>query len=107
MKVNIGKYPKNPKKDRKFKIEINDHDLSNIPAVLSPIILELLKGYKEKTVDQHPGGMTYEDWIYVIDAMIEAFEIIIRDNPEEMFEKHYKINLGFMLFSEYYNALWF
>ena len=50
MKVNIGKYPKNPNKDRRVKIKIEDHDAwyaGHTLALIAYPLLQKLKSCKQ------------------------------------------------------------
>jgi len=89
MHVSIGKYPHNPKKDRKIKVKIHDYDIWNTDVTLAIVILPLLKANKE--LKRGSGYVDDEDvseefrsndqarWEYVLDEMIWAFDAIL--NP--------------------------
>ena len=48
MRVYIGRYPKNPEKQRKIDVRIDPWDTWNMDSTLVPIILPMLKQLKEK-----------------------------------------------------------
>jgi hypothetical protein len=110
MKVHIGKYPKNPNKERKVKIEIEKFDLWDFKCV-NMIILEWLKKFREmkqsghpcdiplfsQTHEHHTDQMAFdfyidsnpsyeqcmEEWKSIIDKMIWSFnEIITEENGD-------------------------
>jgi hypothetical protein len=102
MKAHIGRYPKNPKLDRKIKIEIEPHDAWNVDDTISLIAIPLLKKYREnlhgcpgilcpeildkdgKYVDSdHEAGM--EAWKLILDKMIWAHEQVIDEKFEEFY----------------------
>ena len=98
MKVNIGKYPKNPNKEQKISIQIDPWDTWNMDTTLALIVTPMLKQLKEKkhgapyvddedvpeelrkssapptknewdTDDNH-----FKRWDWVMDEMIFAFD---------------------------------
>ena len=65
-----------------------------------------------------PIGLTHEKWIKIVDAMIEAFKLMLVEdtNPQTRSrkEQYYfsknrrkKINYGLRLFIKYFNNLWY
>ena len=65
-----------------------------------------------------PIGLTHEKWIEIVDAMIEAFKLMLVEdtNPQTRSrkEQYYfsknrrkKINYGLRLFIKYFNNLWY
>lgn len=65
-----------------------------------------------------PYGMTHEQWAKIVDAMIEAFKLIIIEEPTNFNsskkERYYtsknrqkKIRYGLHLFIKYYHNLWY
>lgn len=98
MKVFIGKYPKNPNKERRVNIRIDSWDTWNMDSTLSLIILPMLKQLKEQkqgspfvSDDDVPDALKstsappkesewdtddnwFARWDYVLDEMIFAFE---------------------------------
>jgi len=103
MRVSIGKYPHNPKKDRKIKVKIHDYDIWDTDVTLAIVILPLLKAIKElkrgsgyvddedvleefRSTSAPPKKQEYDidenhhaRWEYVLDEMIWAFDAIL--NP--------------------------
>lgn len=65
-----------------------------------------------------PIGLTHEKWIEIVDAMIEAFKLMLIEdtNPQTRSKKEQyyfsknrrkKINYGLRLFIKYFNNLWY
>jgi hypothetical protein len=105
MKVKIGKYPKNPSRDRKISIEITDDDTFSLDHTLALIIHPALVKIKEKFVQypSHPGSLSSaQEWLEIIDCMIFSFEKVINND----YWDEDKIQKGFDLFGKYYQNLW-
>ena len=108
MKVNIGKYPKSDKTERKIKIEIDDYDTWDAYTTLSYIIHPLLVRYKEKN-DCHPGNLTEEEWDIILDKMIHSFYCIMQDMVwKHMGDQEYnsRIQEGLDLFAKHFRNIW-
>lgn len=67
-----------------------------------------------------PMGMTHEQWENIVDAMIEAFRLLIIEEDysdrwsmtdkqwkQQSKNKRKKINYGLRMFIKYYNNLWY
>ena len=67
-----------------------------------------------------PMGMTHEQWENIVDAMIEAFKLLIIEEDfsdrwimtdkqwkQQSKNKRKKINYGLRMFIKYYNNLWY
>jgi hypothetical protein len=121
------------KNKRKIKVHIDDYDLWSMDETLGYIILPMSKRlkeikhghpyvHKEDVPDTIPsdapdGWSTTEQWDWVLDEMIYAFEFKSGDNSDwedkfsdysrEEYEKtRDRIQNGFRLFGKYYQALW-
>lgn len=109
MKVQIGKYPKNPAKERKISVKIEDHDVWSLDSTLALIIhpaLILLKSKKHgspnvsdndvpeelkstsapaKETEYDVDDNHHKRWEWVLDEMIFAFDEVIQDRALELF----------------------
>lgn len=116
MKVKIGDYPKNPAKDRKVLIHIDDWDTFSLDHTLAYIIHPALIKYKEKIKKSpcHPPFISSEiEWMEILDCMIFSFEKKLNDddgtvyNDIEQTKKNIaEIQKGFDYFGKYYQDLW-
>lgn len=135
MKVHIGKWPKDPNKERKVDVRIDSYDTWEAFETLSLIILPLLKKFKEENNgtpitddDDVPESLksnlvqtesNYEidvnyhaRWEWILDEMIFAFESIVDNSWEDQFYKEgyeeydNRIKNGLILFGKYFRALW-
>ena len=98
-----------------------DAEHFSLDTSLSLYIYSQLCYFREYCADcGTPCGMTHEQWIRIIDAMIEAFKLMIieEDNSDRWLlskkEQHYlsknkqkKINFGLRMFIKYYHNLWY
>jgi hypothetical protein len=79
---------------------------------LSKDILKYLIPFKKLNRFSYPGfdeANTFKKWNIVLDKMILAFELIIKDDWSnvKMIEKNQKkIDEGLKLFSKYFQSLW-
>ena len=112
MKVYIGKYPKNPIKERKIDIRIDRWDTWSMDHTLALIILPMLKQLKatkhgapgsivefQQTSDQYPQLVFdfykegnddaweagHQHWMEILDKMIWSFEQVLEDDWEEQY----------------------
>lgn len=148
MKYKFGKYPKYPwwrrmlqrPKDQKVKIKIDPWDIWNVYLTVSSMLVPLLKHYRKNIfgapyVDQEdlpphlrsevedpPTKIMHEQWEYVVDAMIWAFEYDKDSLMDDCFDDsndtggkfdkekydalHKKLMNGRWLFAKYFDALW-
>lgn len=114
MKINIGKYPIDPKKKRKISVKLDDYDVWDVGETLAEVIVPLLKKLKQvkdgipnvqdddlpedirTKYPVEPNDYFHADytpihmeriaakWEYAIDAMIFAFDSY-RTNWEDQF----------------------
>ncbi len=111
MKVHIGKYPKNPFKERKVDVKIDKYDYWNLDSTLAHIIVPALKQFRAN-INSIPGDFsaklhnesysqlsfdfineTYKEaeeivfnqWKETVDKMIWSFEQILADDNEEQY----------------------
>jgi hypothetical protein len=132
MKVYIGRYPKNSKKERKISVKIDPWDTWSMDHTLAYIVAPMLKQLRETkhgapftddadvpehlrtsaapptenewdTDDNH-----FKRWDWIMDEMIFAFESKLIDDVDwEHREAHHeRIANGFRLFGKYYEHLW-
>ena len=112
MKVKIGNYQKNPSKDRKISVEIDDWDTFSLDHTLALIIHPALIKFKEKE-NGHPSGLSEKEWHDILDCMIFSFGKKLNDddgmvcNDIEQTKKNIaEIQKGFDYFGKYYQNLW-
>jgi hypothetical protein len=55
-----------------------------------------------------PAQMSNSEWLEILDKMIMAFELIVRNDGSRIYTafEHERIDVGLNLFREYYMALW-
>lgn len=112
MKVFIGRYPKDPTKERKISIRIDRWDTWGMYHTLALIILPMLKQLKEtkhgapgsmpafeQTTNQYPQmsftfykeddeeawRQGFEQWNVILDKMIWSFEQLLDENWDEQY----------------------
>lgn len=109
MKIFMGRYPKNPIKERTVRVQIDKHDTwsmyQTLAFVVHPMLVQLKEGKhgsphvddvdvpdnlkstnagpKEKEWDTDE--FWHDRWDYVLDEIIWAFAQIIRDDRESQF----------------------
>jgi len=98
-----------------------DAEHFSLDTSLSLYIYSQLCYFREYCADfGTPCGMTHEQWLRIVDAMIEAFKLMIveEDYSERWLlskkEQYYlsknqqkKINFGLKMFIKYYHNLWY
>ena len=98
-----------------------DAEHFSLDTSLSLYIYSQLCYFREYCADcGTPCGMTHEQWIRIVDAMIEAFKLMIveEDYSDRWLlskkEQHHlsknkqkKINFGLKMFIKYYHNLWY
>ena len=113
MKVHIGKYPKNSKKERKISVKIDSWDTWNMDSTLALIILPMLKQLKEQKggapfvemndVPEHlraeikdgeTDDLHFARWDYVLDEMIFAFESYCNDWEDTFWKTKPELDLS-------------
>ena len=104
------------RRTQKVKVRIDKWDTWSMDCTLAPIILPMLKQLKA-TTHGYPADLTEQEWDYVLDEMIWAFEQKCRDDwmsdfnynkwDREGADAHQKrMSQGFALFGKYYENLW-
>lgn len=117
MKILINKYPKDPNKERKVKIQIDPWDTWNMDSTLALIVVPMLKQLKEKThgapyvvdedVPEHlrksaapptknewdTDDNHFKRWEWVMDEMIFAFESKNTDWEEQFWKVKPEIDM--------------
>ena len=88
----------------------------NLDSTLAMINYSYLCYFREHCLHGCPANMTMEKWKKIIDSMILAFELMIKeDNTKELFgkelieyskNKQKKINFGLRMFIKYFSDLW-
>jgi len=118
MKVKIGNYPKyrfyhgllyswfNYSPKQSVKVKIDTYDTFSMDHTLACIILPMLKQLKE-TTHCYPGNLTRAKWEQIQDRMIYAFEHKLMEFEDTDPNSDEKMQEGFKLFGEYYQALWY
>ena len=97
-----------------------DAEHFSLDASLSLYIYSQLCYFREHCMYGSPMGMPFEKWQEIIDAMIEAFELlIVEDDYSDRWimsdkkwkqlskNKQKKINYGLRMFIKYYGNLWY
>lgn len=96
---------------RKIKFRIKNGltccDIYGYQWYLAKKIASDLKVYKKNNM-AYPMGMKEGEWDIVLDKMIYAFDLIVREGDgEDMDDLHYKaMNEGTELFGKYFKDLW-
>lgn len=67
--------------------------------------LKRLRAFRAK-MKTHPAELTPEQWWDYISTMIEAFEIIERDDTDEIDREFGGVRRGLQLFADWYLHLW-
>ena len=115
------------KRKRKEYIKLDPWDTWNVDSTLTPIILALLKQFKEKEIgigcpyiDQYdiPKNLRSEDnynhegWKWIVDEMIWTFSMLDDEESEyHLMEGDWKareerVQNGLILFAKYFRSLW-
>ena len=91
---------------------IKDEDLWSLDITLAKYILPRLIRFKETNINSYPPDFkSVDEWHNVIDKMIKAFEIVVKDDwryvgHEEAEKKNKEYQDGINLFAEYFTELW-
>ena len=87
-------------------------DVYNMDSYLSKIILRMLRDFKREN-DGCPTNMTEEDWVIIIDEIIEGLVAYRQNlsypedsNPALYEDRRRKFNRGMALFSAYFGNFW-
>jgi hypothetical protein len=80
---------------------MDNKEIWNLDISICKFIIPRLEIFKEQVLG-HPPGITKEEWIEVLDKMLQFFKKYVNDeifvNAEE--------EEGFQLFFKYFNYLW-
>ena len=92
----------------------------SLDTSLSLYIYSQLCYFREYCLCGYPAGMDGKKWESILDKMIEAFKLMIIEEPDKEFtmaslaeklqiskNKEKKINYGLKLFIKYYRCLWY
>ena len=85
--------------------DFDDTETYSLFNTIAKFTLPRLKRFKEVT-DSHPTDMTFEEWMIILDKIIESLEIISKDDSFLKHEKEAKIKEGIDLFGKYFTYLW-
>ncbi len=77
--------------------DFDDTETYSLFNTIAKFTLPRLKRFKEVT-DSHPTDMTFEEWMIILDKIIESLEIISKDDSSFSHEKEAKIKEGIDLF---------
>ena len=85
----------------------DDSEIWSLDQDLAKHILPRLKRYKEVN-GGHPQELSWEQWMDILDEMIQTFEFLASDAKYDCFDKSKwkEINKGLHLFAKYYSDLW-
>ena len=97
-------------KQQRLERGFDDTETWNLDYTIASFILPRLKRFKQ-VANCYPGNMTLEEWEDILDKMIDAFEIKVKENGESWTSKEektkcQKIQEGLDLFAKYYFHLW-
>lgn len=79
-------------------------ELWGLEYTIAAFILPRLKQFAAAP-GGHPGSLTYEEWKDLLNEMVVAFEILVRDDDTTP-EEDAKIERGLTLFAKWYRHLW-
>ena len=95
------------KKKGLSKITISE--LWGLDYTLAKYILPRLIKFKENA-EGYPSGITWEEYLIILDKMIWSFDYIIKSEYSRNYEEYKKeddrYREGMDLFSEYFRSLW-
>ena len=103
MKINIGPYPDNDEETRVIDIQIDKYDLWNMDHTLALIILPMLIEFRKGEIGC-PADLSLDEWLGIIDQMIDSFAMIVFDDDDSMDDE--KVNKGVLLFGKHFRHLW-
>lgn len=95
----------------------DDTALWNLDSHLAALILPRLKAFRSLPPAGYPSGLfsdppditCYEDWLAIIDQMVDAFELLA-DKDTSSWEwtdtQHQTMETGLQLFARWFGALW-
>lgn len=80
-------------------------DIFGFYLIIAEFLVPRLKAFKKYNFS-YPMGLTKKKWNTILNKIILAFEIIIKDDVVYESKKVAKIEEGLKLFAEYYRDLW-
>lgn len=85
----------------------DDSETWNLDATISKFIYPRLKAFLDDTkrISVHPADMTFDEWIEIIEKMIEGFELLVKDDIKTDDEEKI-IEESLDLFRKHFFALW-
>lgn len=83
----------------------HDGDTFTLWSHLTELILPRLKRFKEITCS-YPSNLKSEEWDNILEKMIYAFELLLKDEFIYPEDEEDKINEGLKLFGEWFRDLW-
>lgn len=97
-------------KQQRLERGFDDTETWNLDYTIASFILPRLKRFKQ-VVNCYPDDITFEEWQNVLDKMIYAFELRVKEDDEswtleEEKANYKKIREGLNLFTKYYFSLW-
>jgi len=91
-------------KEQKEKYGFDERELWSLYSRIALFIYPRLKMYSE--IQSRPIGMTNEQWKEILDQMLTAFEIIIKDEVDEGSNEKI-VRKGLKRFFKYFLYLWY
>ena len=97
-------------KQQRIERGFDDTETWNLDYTIASFIVPRLKRFKEIT-NGYPGKITWEEWEEILDKMINAFELQVKEDDNiqtlEQEKAEYEIiQEGLNLFAKYYFCLW-
>lgn len=87
-----------------------DEEIWNLDYTAAEWLIPRLKYLKENTCGYPPDLKTFEEWQEILQKMIDAFEIYIREfettDVSQLKTENEIIEEGMQLFGKYFRALW-
>lgn len=88
----------------------DDRDTWCLDHVIAEFTLPRLKRFKELNMG-YPSSLTADQWDRVLDRMIRAFELLLREfedneDPHTWRRNTHSIEIGLRLFGLYFRSLW-
>lgn len=93
---------------QRLKHGFDDSETWALNTAIARFTLPRLKRFKEISPCV-PGLMSQEEWYQILDGMIEAMELVIRDCDGHGFldkKERAKMNAGLKLFAKHFRGLW-
>ena len=86
--------------------KIKMSEIYDLYGTIAEFVLPRLKLFKEKTIS-YPLNMTEKEWDKKLQKMIDAFDLIVKEDMKIYNEKEIKkIEKGLKLFAKYFRDLW-